>query len=144
MLVTVSMSSPISLLYIRAYVHATEDPKRVLAALNNIVRGPYVIKTVRGHYGNQIQIIELNLSEFEALDALKSILAKLDDVEFTLLLSGIEESKLYAKFDKQKAVQGVLKISQGDDVIYLEARCKTFVVNDFKNFLISIREALKT
>ncbi|MEM1662686.1 MAG: RNA-binding domain-containing protein [Pyrobaculum sp.] len=138
------MSSPISLLYIRAYVHATEDPKKVLAALNNIVRGPYVTKTVRGHYGNQIQIIELNLSEFEALDALKSILAKLDDVEFTLLLSGIEESKLYAKFDKQKAVQGVLKISQGDDVIYLEARCKTFVVNDFKNFLISIREALKT
>lgn len=138
------MSSPISLLYARVYIHATEDPKKVLSALNNVVNGPYVVRVARGHHGNEIQVVETRLSDVDALEALKSILARLDDLEFILLLSGVEGSRLYVKFDKQKAFHGVLKVSQGDDVVYLEVRSRAISVGDFRSFLISLREALKT
>lgn len=138
------MSCPISLLYARVYIHATEDPEKVLHALENVIRGRYVVKNVRGHYGNVIQIVEIRLYECEALEALKSILVRLDDVEFTLMLTGVEETRLYLKLDKQQAYRGILKISHGDDTIYLEVRGKTYAVGDMRNFLMSLREALKT
>ncbi|AAL64033.1 RNA-binding domain-containing protein [Pyrobaculum aerophilum] len=137
------MSCPVSLLYARAYIHATEDPDRVIRALKNIVTSRFTVRSARGHYGNLINIIEAKLEDCEALEALKSILARLDDVEFLLMVSGVEGSRLYAKFDKQQAYRGILKISHGDDVIYLEVRMRSLVVKDARNFLSTLREALK-
>jgi RNA binding exosome subunit len=60
------------------------------------------------------------------------------------MLSGIEESRLYVKFDKQQAYRGVLKVSHGDDVVYVEVRGKTLAMRgDMRTFLTSLREALK-
>jgi len=59
------------------------------------------------------------------------------------MVSGVEGSRLYAKFDKQQAYRGILKISHGDDVIYLEVRMRSLVVKDARNFLSTLREALK-
>jgi Predicted exosome subunit len=101
------------------------------------------VRSVRGHYGNVIQIVEVKLSECEAFAALRGIIERLDDVEFLLMLSGVEETRLYVKFDKQQAYKGVLKISHGDDVVYVEVRGKTLVTGDMRKFLISLREALK-
>jgi RNA binding exosome subunit len=128
----------------RVYVHATENPDKVIKALRNVVKGRYVMKSTRGHHGNVIHIIEVKLTECDALEALRSIITRLDDVEFLLMLSGIEESRLYVKFDKQQAYRGVLKVSHGDDVIYVEVRGKTLAMRgDMRTFLTSLREALK-
>jgi RNA binding exosome subunit len=84
------------------------------------------------------------LTECDAFEALRSIITRLDDVEFLLMLSGIEESRLYVKFDKQQAYRGVLKVSHGDDVVYVEVRGKTLAMRgDMRTFLTSLREALK-
>ncbi|MEM4652005.1 MAG: RNA-binding domain-containing protein [Pyrobaculum sp.] len=138
------MSCPVSMLIARVYVHATEDPDKVMKALRNVVEGRYVMRSTRGHHGNVIQIVEVKLTECDAFEALRSIITRLDDVEFLLMLSGIEESRLYVKFDKQQAYRGVLKVSHGDDVVYVEVRGKTLVMRgDMRTFLTSLREALK-
>lgn len=138
------MSCPVSMLIARVYVHATEDPDKVMKALRNVVEGRYVMKSTRGHHGNVIHIVEVKLTECDAFEALRSIITRLDDVEFLLVLSGIEESRLYVKFDKQQAYRGVLKVSHGDDVVYVEVRGKTLAMRgDMRTFLTSLREALK-
>ena len=138
------MTCPVSMLIARVYVHATEDPDKVMKALRNVVEGRYVMKSTRGHHGNVIHIVEVKLTECDAFEALRSIIMRLDDVEFLLMLSGIEESRLYVKFDKQQAYRGVLKVSHGDDVVYVEVRGKTLAMRgDMRTFLTSLREALK-
>jgi RNA binding exosome subunit len=138
------VSCPVSMLIARVYVHATEDPDKVMKALRNVVEGRYVMRSTRGHHGNVIQIVEVKLTECDAFEALRSIITRLDDVEFLLMLSGIEESRLYVKFDKQQAYRGVLKVSHGDDVVYVEVRGKTLAMRgDMRTFLTSLREALK-
>ncbi|MDT7874916.1 MAG: RNA-binding domain-containing protein [Pyrobaculum sp.] len=138
------MSCPVSMLIARVYIHATEDPDKVMKALRNVVEGRYVMRSTRGHHGNVIQIVEVKLTECDAFEALRSIITRLDDVEFLLMLSGIEESRLYVKFDKQQAYRGVLKVSHGDDVVYVEVRGKTLVMRgDMRTFLTYLREALK-
>ncbi|KUO79767.1 MAG: exosome protein [Pyrobaculum sp. JCHS_4] len=138
------MTCPVSMLIARVYVHATEDPDKVMKALRNVVEGRYVMKSTRGHHGNVIHIVEVKLTECDAFEALRSIITRLDDVEFLLMLSGVEESRLYVKFDKQQAYRGVLKVSHGDDVVYVEVRGKTLAMRgDMRTFLTSLREALK-
>ncbi len=134
------MSCPVTLLYVRTYVHSTEDVDKVLQALKTVVSGGYVMRSIYGHYRNPIQIIEVKLHDWEALEALKTIVSRLDDVEYVLLLSGVEGNRLYVKFDKQHAYRGVLKISQSDDVIYVELRTRSLVVKDITQFLNSIRK----
>lgn len=137
------MSCPVSLLQARIYIHATEDPDRVMQALRNVVAGRYVVSIARGHHGNIINIVQIKLEDCEALEALNSIVARLDDVEFLIMLSGAEGTRLYAKFDKQHAYRGVLKISHGDDVVHLEVRGRALAMEDMRSFLLSMREALK-
>lgn len=137
------MTCPVATLIARVYIHATEDPDKVIKALRNVVEGPYVLRSTRGHHGNVIHIVEVKLTECDAYEVLKSIAAKLDDVEFVLMLSGIEETRLYVKFDKQQAYRGLLKVSQGDDVIYVEVRGRSVAIDDMRRFMTSLREALK-
>ncbi len=137
------MTCPIATLIARVYIHATEDPDKVIKALRNVVEGPYVLRSTRGHHGNVIHIVEVKLTECDAYEVLKSIVARLDDLEFVLMLSGIEESRLYVKFDKQQAYRGLLKVSQGDDVIYVEVRGRSIAIDDMRRFMTSLREALK-
>ncbi|MFZ8812096.1 MAG: RNA-binding domain-containing protein [Pyrobaculum sp.] len=138
------MTCPVSMLTARVYVHATENLDKVMKALRNVVEGRYVMRSTRGHHGNVIHIVEVKLTECDAFEALRSIITRLDDVEFLLMLSGIEESRLYVKFDKQQAYRGVLKVSHGDDVVYVEVRGKTLAMRgNMRTFLTSLREALK-
>jgi len=138
------VTCPVSMLTARVYVHATENLDKVTKALRNVVEGRYVMRSTRGHHGNVIHIVEVKLTECDAFEALRSIITRLDDVEFLLMLSGIEESRLYVKFDKQQAYRGVLKVSHGDDVVYVEVRGKTLAMRgNMRTFLTSLREALK-
>jgi len=137
------VTCPIATLISRVYIHATEDPDKVIKALRNVVEGPYVLRSARGHHGNIIHVVEVKLTECNAYEVLKSIVARLDDLEFVLMLSGIEESRLYVKFDKQQAYRGLLKVSHGDDVIYVEVRGRSIAIDDMRRFMASLREALK-
>lgn len=135
------VTCPISQFYARAYVHSTEDLEKVVKALRTVVNGPLVSRTTKGHHGNTIQVLEVKLSDCDALDALRALVSRLDDVEFQLLLSGVEGVRLYAKFDKQQAFAGRLRISHGDDVIFIEIRARSLEVADFREFLKKFRNA---
>ena len=110
---------------VRAHVHATELEERVLQAIKNVLGSnelPDVkILKARGHHGNPINTIYLELKGKEAEQAVKNIFKKLSDTEFNLLMIDLEDrsekSKLYLRFDKQDAYKGELHISEGSDVV---------------------------
>ncbi len=137
---------------IKAFAHATEDIDKVRDALKNIL--PDEIKnainnlnvtTVRGHYGNEINILDLTLSKNDSYSLLKNILCKLEETERNILLaslssrSGVKHSHLYVRLSKQDAYLGKLKLLDGSDVIKLVI---TFSgakkIDDLRSFLEDI------
>ncbi|MFN7105292.1 MAG: RNA-binding domain-containing protein [Pyrobaculum sp.] len=78
--------------------------------------------------------------DWDAFEVLKSIVSRLDDVEFSLFLSSAEKNRLYVKFDKQHAYRGQLRVSHGDDVIFLEVRSRSLVVDDLRQFISSLKQ----
>lgn len=125
---------------LRAYIHATEEPSKVLQAVRNVVPGSAVVTPARGHRGNFIGIVEVELRGCDALIALRRLLSRLDSVERALLLSGIDRDDfaLRARLDKQAAYMGRLALAAGDDVIALEAKFDRSSVGDVADFLKSI------
>ena len=137
---------------IKAFAHATEDIDKVRDALKNIL--PDEIKnainnlnvtTVRGHYGNEINILDLTLSKNDSYSLLKNILCKLEETERNILLaslssrSDVKHSHLYVRLSKQDAYLGKLKLLDGSDVIKLVI---TFSgakkIDDLRSFLEDI------
>jgi len=137
---------------IKAFAHATEDINKVRNALKNIL--PDEIKnainnlnvtTVKGHYGNEINILDLTLSKNDSYSLLKNILCKLEETERNILLaslssrSDVKHSHLYVRLSKQDAYLGKLKLLDGSDVIKLVI---TFSgakkIDDLRSFLEDI------
>jgi len=137
---------------IKAFAHATEDINKVRNALKNIL--PDEIKnainnlnvtTVKGHYGNEINILDLTLSKNDSYSLLKNILCKLEETERNILLASlssrldVKHSHLYIRLSKQDAYLGKLKLLDGSDVIKLVI---TFSgakkINDLRSFLEDI------
>ena len=137
---------------IKAFAHATEDINKVRNALKNIL--PDEIKnainnlnvtTVKGHYGNEINILDLTLSKNDSYSLLKNILCKLEETERNILLaslssrSDVKRSHLYVRLSKQDAYLGKLKLLDGSDVIKLVI---TFSgakkIDDLRSFLEDI------
>lgn len=133
------MRCPVATLRLRAYIHATEEADRVLAAVRNVTRGAAVIVQARGHHGNAIDVVEVELHGCEALEALRNLIKRLDGTERALLLSGVDADDLVlrVKLDKQAAYLGRLRPASGGDVIVLEAKFNRSVVKDVVGFLMT-------
>jgi len=137
---------------IKAFAHATEDIDKVRNALKNILPGEIKnainnlnVTTVKGHYGNEINILDLTLSKNDSYSLLKNILCKLEETERNILLaslssrSDVKHSHLYVRLSKQDAYLGKLKLLDGSDVIKLVI---TFSgakkIDDLRSFLEDI------
>ena len=122
-----SSKPPIGYIDVRVFVHATEDPEKVLTAVRNILPVELSEKAVfqktmlTGHHGNTIILFETTLSDKHALPiALQKIGAGLTVLDKEKLDSDmrlhLEKRNLYLRFDKQYAYQGEVRFSQNDPI----------------------------
>jgi len=125
----------------RVICHATEDEKKVLKALENVLGsiegGRLKREQLTGHYGDPIILLTLELSDEDrakaVLEKLKKGLSALE--KLTLVSEAFEEKGqegiLYVRLDKQSAYLGSLKLSNRDS-IKLELRVAGSL-DDLKN-----------
>ena len=122
-----SSKPPIGYIDVRVFVHATEDPEKVLTAVRNILpvelsENVVFQKTMlTGHHGNTIILFETKLSDKHTLPiALQKIGAGLTVLDKEKLDSDmrlhLEKRNLYLRFDKQYAYQGEVRFSQNDPI----------------------------
>ncbi|AFN04727.1 hypothetical protein PFDSM3638_09625 [Pyrococcus furiosus DSM 3638] len=124
---------------IRTFIHATEDPEKVLEALETLFPEDISPKDVEfeiieteGYFGNPILVLDAELKHSrnirKFLENLRNLLSE-EDKKY--LLEHIEEKvdetgTFYIRFDKQKAYLGEVKVSEGEDVIHLRIKVKAF------------------
>ena len=120
-------------LSLSTFYHSTEDPERVKQALMNLlpksVRDSIHLEETKakGHYGNSIGILRIELSSELAQKALKNILCSLTDIDCKILLAtlgnrvGPKPSHFYLRLSKQDAYLGKLTLLDSDDVIKVSA-----------------------
>lgn len=130
--------------------HATEDIKKVIEAVKNIVPIPYrdliVLKknNLKGHHGNPIILLKSKVDDDVVLSALIDNLSRQMDTADRAYLSAnlkdhVDESGfLYLRFDKQSAFLGKLRLGREDPIrIQLKFNLKGKGIRD-------IEEACKT
>jgi RNA-binding protein len=122
---------PIKKMDFRVFQHATEHPDKVGLALR-FVSGTDTVSSSKaeGYYGNPIVILETsigNRKELEDFWERAGAAGLYAGVEENLEERINEEGVLHIRFDKQKAVGGVLCLSAGDDVVLARGRVLTRV-----------------
>ena len=118
---------------VESFAHATEDQRRVIQALLNVMpedvrrrfdRKAILYNTLQGHYGNPITYYRFRLEREEAQRVAEYLLKSFDDTDSELILSSLENrsdgSSLYLRIDKQYAYLGKIRLLQGDDVIRIK------------------------
>ena len=122
-----SSKLPVGYINVRVFAHATEDFKKVLTAVRNILpeelseNAVFQKGSLTGHYGNPITLFEAKLTDKNALQtALQKIGAGLTALDKETLNRDmslhLEKRDLYLRFDKQSAYQGELRFSQNDPI----------------------------
>ncbi len=109
---------------VQVHAHATEDLEKVKEAVRRLLGVSELEFTelrARGHHGNPITTLIATLKGKEAERVAKKLLSDMDNFDFDILKRELEirseKSKLYLRFDKQKALLGKVEMSSGSDVI---------------------------
>ncbi len=127
MVVAVLPQIPIAYVYIRFFVHATEDLDKVVEAVQRVLPGEYMDDIVfkkanlKGHYGNPITLFETRIKKKEIIKAfVENLSSRLDELDKEMLRREIdlhvEKGSLYVRLDKQAALQGELKLCTVDPI----------------------------
>jgi RNA binding exosome subunit len=130
----------------RAYAHATEDLDKVLRAVRNLVDGSLVITRLKGHYGNEIDVVTAEVRGCEATKALAYILKMLDELDFNIFINSltIHKNKIYIRINKQSAFLNIIRLGEGDDVILIEASVSVKDANELIAMLRDLRGGPRT
>ena len=115
-------------LIIQVLCYATEDPKKVLKAVENVLGADAAKKMsmsserLEGYYGDPITLMRIFLLDRELCEkALLRILSNLSDSEREELWRdrsklGRHGGKLYIRLDKQEAFLGRIRLSDKDPI----------------------------
>ena len=113
----------------RALSHATEDIEKVKRAFTNAV-GDLVIKISKteGHHGNPITVIE---GETKEARAISGFFERLSNEDLNTILRTIdartdEGCNLFLRVDKQSALDGAVRLTDGEDAISVRIRVGAF------------------
>lgn len=112
---------------IAVHVHATEDEKKVLQAIKNVLPREMSIKFSRfvypGYYGNPIIRFEGTVNKAaHAKKIFEHIMKHIGGITYPGWIVERFDSKqksLYVRLDKQAAYLGEIKLGWGDDIIHL-------------------------
>lgn len=121
--------TPFSGAYLRTFCHATEEYERVERALLNVA-GPVDVRTSKteGIHGNPITILEAAIEDDEAIGVLIGGL-RVEDIRLLLdtLPKRIDDGcNLFYRLDKQEAFGGKAVLTQGEDVILVRLKVRSF------------------
>lgn len=114
-------------LQLSAFCHATEDLQKVCRCFNTFLPVELkesvkpTVRTVRGHHGNPIEMVQLSLKGEEARSSALKIFSGLEDKELQRLLVTLpdmfEGSKLFLRFSKHSAFKGLQNLTSGGDAV---------------------------
>lgn len=118
---------PVTYVDIRFFVHATEDPTKVIEAVRRLLPTNHVDEIVfkrnnlKGHYRNPITLFQTRVKKREIVKAMVETLSSgLGELDKEALLreigSHMEKGSLYIRLDKQAALQGDFKLCSADPV----------------------------
>lgn len=124
---TLSSRIPIAYIDIRYSVHATEDPNKVIKAVQHILPTRYVDHIIfksdnlRGYYGNPISLFKTRIKKKEIIKSfIENLSSQLNELDKETLLREIdlhlENGSLYMRLDKQTAVQGELEFNSIESI----------------------------
>lgn len=122
-----SSKTPVGYIDLRVFVHATEDPERVLTAVRNVLPSESVDSvlfkrsSLAGHHGNPIVLFEARVKDRRLVQAvfakLCSGLGLMDKQVLAGEISGhLERGNLYLRLDKQSAFLGEVRLGSVDPV----------------------------
>ncbi len=112
----------------RTFSHATEDEEKVREAIRFACGCDEVSKDeTSGYHGNPIMVLEAKISGRKIDDFFR----RLEKQDLELLLETIEkrvdeESFFFLRLDKQLAYEGILKLSDGEDIIAVRGKIKSY------------------
>jgi RNA-binding protein len=109
---------------ISVVIHATEDKDKVISKIVKVLSlnsGRFQEFNTRGHWGNQIVMLNLSLGHTHAGRIIRTIYTSLDDNHKNTFLSSLEQSiderhNLYVRIDKQSICRGVISLSDQDSI----------------------------
>ncbi|WP_312908799.1 RNA-binding protein [Natronosalvus caseinilyticus] len=109
---------PLHYVDLRTFCYATEDDKRVEAALRRFLPEEFEIDRVEseGHYGDRILVLSARV---ENADDVRHVLSQLTDLEaFDRLLAELDDRvtdncELFLRLDKQAAFGGDVRLGEG-------------------------------
>ena len=118
---------PVADIEVRVFAHATEDPDKVVEAVQKILPEEHLDeinfrkRKLKGHYGNPIQLIQAKIRKRKILEKILSKIAeKLSEIDKDLLSREIDmhidKGSLYLRFDKQAALQDELRLQSADPI----------------------------
>ena len=124
---------------IRTFIHATEDPEKVLEALETLFPEDlspqdvdFEIIETEGYFGNPILVMDAEIKRSKNVRKfLENLKALLSEEDKAYLIEHAEEKvdetgTFYIRFDKQKAYLGEVKVTEGEDVIHVRVKVKAF------------------
>jgi len=109
---------------ISVVIHATEDKDKVISKIVKVLSlnsARFQEFNTRGHWGNQIVLLNLSMGQTLAGKILKTIYTSLGDDKKTVFLSSLEQSmdekyNLYVRIDKQSICREEISLSDQDSI----------------------------
>ena len=109
---------------ISVVIHATEDKDKVISKIVKVLSlnsARFQEFNTRGHWGNQIILLNLSLGQTLAGKILKTIYTSLGNNKKTAFLSSLEQSideqyNLYVRIDKQSICREEISLSDQDSI----------------------------
>lgn len=117
---------------LRAFVAATEDEEKVLEALGIFApRDGISSVKVRGHFGNEIKILEANLNRRESREFFRILKQQLPTSDLARLQREKEarldeENQFHFRLDKQAAYRGRVCLTESKDAIDVSVAVETY------------------
>jgi hypothetical protein len=117
---------------VSAVIHSTESQEKVLKAIKTLFPFEPEIEIVsaKGHYGNPIKYVESITKKKNRVKELWSFLMR-ELKDRRLLLENLHErvdenNILYLRIDKQKALAGEIRLSDGADTIAIKVKIVSY------------------
>ena len=109
---------------ISVVIHATEDKDKVISKIVKVLSlnsARFQEFNTRGHWGNQIVLLNLSLGQTLAGKILKTIYTSIGNNKKTAFLSSLEQSidekyNLYVRIDKQSICREEISLSDQDSI----------------------------
>jgi RNA-binding protein len=117
---------------LRTFVAATEDERRVSAALSMFVPSDSIFGTLaKGYFGNEIKILESKIKKKACLIFLRVLMEKLPREERLRLHYEIpsrvdENSNFHMRLDKQAAFKGHVRLTDSKDAIDISVHIASY------------------